>query len=91
MDELFEQTDASIRSSDSNEYLITEKDDDKNLGPLGYTITLSKEIFGRTNRLKLLIGLINNSIGDKMYEIAYEVTKRFMSDLLKAKHLPIFD
>ena len=26
-----------------------------------------------------------------MYDIAYEVTKRFMSDLLKAKHLPIFE
>ena len=26
-----------------------------------------------------------------MYDIAYEVTKRFMSDLLKATSLPIFD
>lgn len=26
-----------------------------------------------------------------MYDIAYEVTKRFISDLLKAKNLPIFD
>ena len=27
----------------------------------------------------------------KIYSIAYEVTKRFLSDLLKAAHLPIFD
>ena len=27
----------------------------------------------------------------KKYHIPYEVTKRFMSDLLKAKHLPIFE
>jgi len=26
-----------------------------------------------------------------MFDIAYEVTKRFMSDLLKAKYLPIFE
>lgn len=31
------------------------------------------------------------SIDQKMYDIAYEVTKRFMSDLLKATTLPIFD
>jgi hypothetical protein len=27
----------------------------------------------------------------KKYSITYEVVKRFMSDLLKAKYLPIFD
>jgi hypothetical protein len=26
-----------------------------------------------------------------MFDIPYEVTKRFMSDLLKAKYLPVFD
>jgi hypothetical protein len=26
-----------------------------------------------------------------MFDIAFEVTKRFMSDLLKAKYLPIFE
>ena len=54
-------------------------------------VTVSKDIFGRTNRLQLLTGLINQSVNAKMYDIAYEVTKRFMSDLLKAKHLPIFE
>jgi len=27
----------------------------------------------------------------RLYNIAYEMTKRFMSDLLKAKYLPIFE
>ena len=52
--------------------------------------TKNKSLFGRHNRLQLLIGLINESINKKMYHIAYEITKRFMSDLLKAKYLPIF-
>ena len=52
--------------------------------------TKDKKIFGRHNRLQMLIGLINESISRKMYHIAYEITKRFMSDLLKAKYLPIF-
>ena len=39
----------------------------------------------------LLIGIINSSISIKQYHIAYEITKRFMSDLSKAKYLPIFD
>jgi len=33
--------------------------DDDVFGPTGAVVTLSKEIFGRTNRLKLIIGLIN--------------------------------
>jgi hypothetical protein len=57
MDELFEQTDASIRSSESNEHIVTEQDD--GLGPIGNVITLSKEIFGRSNRLNIITGLIN--------------------------------
>ena len=52
--------------------------------------TKDKSIFGRYNRLQLLVGLINESISRKQYHIAYEITKRFMSDLLKAKYLPIF-
>jgi len=38
-----------------------------------------------------LIQLINQSIYLKKYDIAYEVTKKFKSDLLKIKVLPIFD
>jgi hypothetical protein len=49
INELFEQTDASIRSSELNEHIVTESDD--NLGPIGNVITLNKEIFGRFNRL----------------------------------------
>ena len=48
-------------------------------------------IFARFNRVQLLVGLINQSIIMKLYHIPYEITKRFMSDLLKAKYLPIFD
>ena len=55
------------------------------------TVTKNKKIFGRTNRLHLLIGIINQSINVKEYDIAYEIIKRFMSDLIKAKYLPIFD
>ena len=65
------------------------KEDDQQLS--FRTITKNKEIFGRTNRLQLLIGIINQSINVKEYAIAYEITKRFMSDLIKAKYLPIFD
>jgi hypothetical protein len=50
-----------------------------------------RSIFGRQNRLSLIIGLINQSVYNKMFDIAFEVTKRFMSDLLKAKYLPIFE
>ena len=90
MQELFDQTDASIRPSDHDEHIIDEKDIDS-LRPVGYVKTYNKEIFGRFNRLQILTGLINQSINVKMYELAYEVTKRFMSDLLKSKNLPIFD
>lgn len=41
--------------------------------------------------MQLLINLINKSIESKLYPITYEVTKRFMSDFLKAQRLPIFD
>lgn len=39
----------------------------------------------------MLIQLINQSVSIKQYEITYEVSKRFLSDLLKAPNLPIFD
>jgi len=35
--------------------------------------------------------MVNQSVEMKQYAITYEVTKRFMSDFLKARHLPIFD
>ena len=54
-------------------------------------ITQNKEIFGRTNRLKILVGLINKSVLVKRYDVAYEISKRFMSDFLKAGHVPIFE
>lgn len=38
-----------------------------------------------------MIAFINQSVAFKRFEITYDITKRFMSDLLKAKHLPIFD
>lgn len=51
----------------------------------------TQNIFHRKSRNSLLIGFINQSINIKQYSVAYEVTKRFLSDLLKASHLPIFD
>ena len=35
--------------------------------------------------------LVNQSVQMKCYNVAYEVTKRFLSDLLKANDLPIFE
>ena len=55
------------------------------------TKTVAKDIFGKKARVQLLINLINNSIQERLYPITYEVTKRFMSDFLKAQRLPIFD
>lgn len=51
----------------------------------------SRTIFSRTNRINLLSAFFNQAVILKKYDISYEVTKRFMSDLLKAKHLPIFE
>ena len=47
-------------------------------------LTKDKSIFGRICRLNLLTELINQSVSKKLYNITYEITKRFMSDLLKA-------
>lgn len=49
------------------------------------------EIFGRTPRLRLITQIINQSVDMRLYNYAYEITRRFMSDLLKAKYLPIFE
>lgn len=49
------------------------------------------EIFTRNNRILLLVAIFNQAVGKKLFHIPYEITMRFMSDLLKAKHLPIFD
>jgi hypothetical protein len=46
--------------------------------------TKEKDIFGKRARIQLLVNLINKSIENKLYPITYEVTKRFMSDFLKA-------
>ena len=54
-------------------------------------LTKDKSIFGRICRLNLLTELINQSVSKKLYNITYEITKRFMSDLLKAQNLPIFE
>jgi len=48
-------------------------------------------IFGRTARVNFLVEFINQSVSYKFYNITYEIVTRFMSDLLKAKYLPIFD
>ena len=48
-------------------------------------------VFRRYSRTKMLVQLINQSVLQKSYEIAYEVTKRFMSDLLDGKDLNIFE
>jgi hypothetical protein len=53
--------------------------------------TKNKDIFGRRARINLLVQMINQSVEMKKYNITYEVTKRFMSDFLKARNLPIFD
>ena len=78
MDELFEQTDAAIKQSRDDQ---SEKDDD--IKP--------KDIFSRNNRINLLVAIFNYSVSKKMFEIPYEVTIRFMSDLIKAGNLPVFD
>ena len=79
LERLFEQTDAAIRQiNDEN-----DEDDPENKKP--------KEIFSRQNRINLLVAIFNQSIIKKMFDIPYEVTMRFMSDLLKAKYLPVFD
>ena len=46
--------------------------------------------FAKYPRLRFLINLINISIQKDLYNIAYEVIKGFLSDLLKTKKLPIF-
>ena len=48
-------------------------------------------IYRRYSRTKFLVQLINQSVLKKQYDVAYEVVKRFLSDLLKATDLPIFD
>ena len=60
-------------------------------GPGPESESTNTAIFGRQARLRMLCQLINQSVDMRRYSIAYEVTKRFMSDLLKAKHLPIFE
>ena len=81
IDELFDQTDESI----------TNGGDEKIDKDVYHGKKYQRDIFGRQNRLHLIIGLINQSVYNKMFDIAFEVTNRFMSDLLKAKYLPIFD
>lgn len=79
LEELFNQTDAAIKQSIQDEE-ASDADGKKR-----------KEIFSRQNRINLLVAIFNQSVAKKMFDIPYEVTKRFMSDLLKAKHLPVFD
>ena len=78
LDELFEQTDAAIKQSgdDGSE----DEEDNK-----------PKEIFSRNNRINMLVAIFNYSVSKKMFEIPYEITIRFMSDLIKANYLPVFD
>jgi hypothetical protein len=98
MEELFEQTDQSIKES-SKESSRDPRDpnasDSSNKksghGHSHAAIVMNREIFSRHNRLQLLIAMFNQSVFKKMYHIPYEITIRFMSDLLKAKYLPIFE
>ena len=83
IDEIFEQTDASLLSGEDEDAVLSDskKVSNKDL-----------EIFGRKPRISLLAGLINESVELKLYSITMELTsKKFMSDLLKAKYLPIFE
>ena len=83
LEKLFEQTDQAMKRASK------DNADDGNMGTIVHT-TL-KDIFGKRARLQFLIQLIAKSVEMKKYSITYEVVKRFMSDLLKARYLPIFD
>lgn len=89
VDELFEQTDASVKSNEpeidlarSTEFVSARH----KVIPDGL-----RELFRKFARVRLLVQLINQSVLSYRYHIAYEVTKRFLGDLLKTKYLPIFD
>ena len=85
IDEIFDQTDASLLSTESDDE-ITSLEMPKSKSNKDY------EIFGRKARLNLLAALINESVVLKDYSITFELTsKKFMSDLIKARYLPIFD
>lgn len=80
IDHLFEQTDQAMKNMiKTTENIYAEAK------------TKDKSYFGRRARINLLINLVNQSVEMKKYSITYEVTKRFMSDFLKARDLPIFD
>ena len=49
------------------------------------------QIFGRFARNRLLGQLIIQSVNKQQYDVAYEVIKRFIGDLLKARDLNFFD
>lgn len=90
VDELFEQTDESFKHEDRNE--IVTKKSEKFVSARQQKIPQEMEnLFRKNARVKFLTQLINQSVSMKQYNITYEVTKRFLSDLLKAPNLPIFD
>lgn len=64
IDELFEQTDKSVRQKDSDDKIPEHMKNDKE-GTGSSVFTKDKSIFGRHNRLQLLVGLINESISRK--------------------------
>jgi ribosomal protein L9 len=82
IDELFDQTDQIMKNIHNGDASISINVKVK---------TDRKDIFGKRARINLLVQLVNQSVEMKKYSITYEVIKRFMSDFLKAKNLPIFN
>ena len=98
--ELYEQTDASFKSQDEGPRSgqgHRHSDHDRarrtkfNSARYNTCLVAQANLFRRRARVRFLVELMNQSISMKRYNVAYEVTKRFLSDLLKSKHLPIFD
>lgn len=48
-------------------------------------------MYGKYARNRLLAQLINQSVIKEEYDVAYEVLKRFLGDLLKARSLNFYD
>ena len=88
IDELFEQTDAAIKSAQAD-------DDAARDGSVVPVVVQEEgkenELFARLPRSRMIAQIINSSVEMRLYNYAYEMTRRFMSDLLKAKYLPIFE
>lgn len=85
IDELFNQTDDSVKDTsdvgDPPDKSGSARDKDNE----------EIEFYKKFPRRLMLTELINQSVLKKEYDVAYEVIKRFLSDFLKAKQLPIFE